>query len=339
MNKYKCERCFYETNLYANMIRHINRKLKCKKRIESYQYSNDQLFILSILSRDICIEKEELEKYKKSCLLYDNKDSIMDILSNINCNFIKDCEFCSKEFSKCEDLKKHIILDCFLDNLNSNNDTKEEIKINNETNVNESIINITNNENSNNTNNTNNTNNITNNININVELKCPISFTEDWDLSEISEDSKMYILFQKSVYTRLLDKILQNNKNLNVIIDDINSKTGLVYNNDVDKYKEFELESIISKTMEKLEKHLFQISKETTEIIDKNFNEIIKKGLKTEIDKSNKFIHKKYVDYRLNNNNVKPLVNEYIKGVYHKNSEKAIEKLNEYQKEILKDGF
>ena len=43
--------------------------------------------------------------------------------------------------------------------------------------------------------------------------------------------------------------------------------------------------------------------------------------------------------YRLNNNNVKPLVNEYIKGVYHKNSEKAIEKLNEYQKTILRDGF
>ena len=31
MNKYKCERCFYQTNLYTNITKHMNRRSKCCK--------------------------------------------------------------------------------------------------------------------------------------------------------------------------------------------------------------------------------------------------------------------------------------------------------------------
>ena len=83
INKYKCERCFYETNLYGNNIKHINKKKRCSKHIESYQYSDDQLFILSILPRYINIDNNELKKHELSSLFYENRNDIFDIFNDI----------------------------------------------------------------------------------------------------------------------------------------------------------------------------------------------------------------------------------------------------------------
>lgn len=315
MNKYKCERCFYETNKYTNNINHINKKKKCSKNVISYKYSDDQLFILSILPRDIPIKNNELKKYEKTSLLYENKNEIIQLFTDIHRESIKKCNYCFKEFSKLDDLKKHILMTCYT--------------INHITNINKSTNNITNN-NDNSTNIDNSTNNITNNIsniNINLEIKYPIPFNEDWDLSQISKDTRLNDLFQKSVYTNLLDKILKNDNNMNVIIEDTNNEKGLVYQNNIDKYTEIDIEDIVEKTMEKLKKHLLQLSCDKTFLSDNNFNDIIKNAINDNI----LTIRKKYNDYKFNNNNVKPQVNESIKFVYNQNKENAIKKLNDLQ--------
>jgi hypothetical protein len=317
--KYRCERCFYETNNYTNVIKHLNKKKKCSKNLISYSHSDDQIFILSILPRDISIKENELKKYEKTSLLYQNKDEIINMFTEIHCDCIKKCQYCSKEFPKLDDLKKHILLTCYT--------------INHVTNINI----ITNNNNS--TNNIDNsTNNITNNIsniNINLEIKYPIPFNEDWDLSQISKDGRLNDLFQKSVYTNLLDKILKNDNNMNVIIEDTNNEKGLVYQNNIDKYTEIDIEDIVEKTMEKLKKHLLQLSCDKTFLSDNNFNDIIKNAINDNI----LTIRKKYNDYKFNNNNVKPQVNESIKFVYNQNKENAIKKLNDLQENTDKYGY
>ena len=236
--KYKCERCFYNTHLYTNIIKHINIKNICLKNIESYKYSNDQLFILSILSRNIKISEKELKNYEFTNL-YENKNNIIELFSNINCNSIKKCKYCLKDFNKLDDLKKHILIDCYKNNIINDNSTNN-ITTNNITTNNITTNNITNDNSTNNI-----TNNITNiindhsvnniNININLEIKGPIPFNQKLDLSDILNDSKLKNLFENSIYTNLSDKNLKNN-NINVIIKNVdNSKEAVKKLNKIQK--------------------------------------------------------------------------------------------------------
>ena len=55
--------------------------------------------------------------------------------------------------------------------------------------------------------------------NIYVEIKQPpISFDNNWNLSQISEGDKSNIMISNFMYTKLLEEILKNEINLNVII-------------------------------------------------------------------------------------------------------------------------
>jgi hypothetical protein len=49
--------------------------------------------------------------------------------------------------------------------------------------------------------------------NIYIEIKNPIPFDEDWDISKIDEKTKTSLLFSKIMYTGLLDEILKNEIN------------------------------------------------------------------------------------------------------------------------------
>jgi hypothetical protein len=212
MISYRCERCFYKSDKYPSIIKHILVKKQCSKQIESYKYSDDQLLILSLLphyDNKSSVNEDDLNKYEKTDVLFNNKLELINIVKNINKNNLKTCIFCNEEFKKIDDLRRHIILSCFFND--KNNKIQNNIINSNNTTINSNNV-------------TNITNNITNNINVKIDP--PIPFSEDWDVSDISKNEKIFYLFQNSIYTSFLEKILQNKNNLNVIIENINNEYG-----------------------------------------------------------------------------------------------------------------
>ena len=174
------------------------------------------------------------------------------------------------------DLKKHLILNCFFEELQKRENKKE------------SSTEITNNNTNSNTN-SNNKYDIINNIsnsndnntyNITIEIKNPIGFDNQWDLSKINEANKRDISFSNCMYTNLLEEILKNKINLNVIIDNDND-SGMVYKNDIEKYIQMKSKDIVDNTMKKLSDHLIEINKANKksleDIVKISKNKIVKK--------------------------------------------------------------
>ena len=83
MSHYQCQRCFFITKQKTGMIRHLDRKNKCIKNIQSYKYSDDDLYRMSL----------ELIKNK------DNKLSSRVINTNSNKH---QCIYCFKFFQQKE---------------------------------------------------------------------------------------------------------------------------------------------------------------------------------------------------------------------------------------------
>ena len=81
MSYYECKRCNFRSKQKTGMIRHLTRKNKCIKNIQSYKYSDDELYNLSL----ILIKEDELNKAS-----------------------LNKCSLCDKNFSTKGNLKKHI---------------------------------------------------------------------------------------------------------------------------------------------------------------------------------------------------------------------------------------
>jgi hypothetical protein len=153
---YQCKRCNYITNRYSNIVKHLNIKKQCNRTLESYNYSNDQLLILSLLpyiENNLSIKENEIDYLKNSNEITKCKDKLLLFLDNIDKQKIKICDYCSQKFNKIIELKKHILISCFYKKIEKENKKiVNNIKINTENNIINN--NITNNV----------TNNITNNI-------------------------------------------------------------------------------------------------------------------------------------------------------------------------------
>ena len=222
------------------------------------------------------------------------------------------------------ELKKHLILNCFFEELKkrenkkgisteiTNNSNNTEINSNNK-------YDVINNTNSNNTIN-NNTYNIT------IEIKNPIGFDNQWDLSKINEANKRDISFSNCMYTNLLEEILKNEINLNVIIDNDND-SGMVYKNDIEKYIQMKSKDIVDNTMKKLSDHLIEINKANK----KSLEDIVKIG-------KNKII-KKYEDYE-KNDNIQKYVEYAICSLFENKKSDAISLAvkNRKKSELLNDN-
>ena len=62
---YKCHRCFYLTNNKKDMRKHLSRKNKCKRVLESYMFTDDDIEKLSfekINNDEIAVNKEYSKK-------------------------------------------------------------------------------------------------------------------------------------------------------------------------------------------------------------------------------------------------------------------------------------
>ena len=311
MNRnYSCKNCDeYHTNHISEISRHFLRKKQCMKSIKSFDYSNDQLIILSLIpNKDIDNLKTKISKIdKNNNIISKNKLELLDNIKLIDKQKLKKCILCNNEFSKISELKEHILLECFYE-------FKKEVSNNIQISV------IDSNNNSNNTiNNITNNNNITHNIYLNI--KNPIPFDDQWNISNI--DNKEKFIFSKIMYTNLLTEILKNEINLNVIIEKDND-SGIVYKNDIDKYIKMKSEDIIDKTMLKLKEHLLTINNDSQDYFIKDF-----------LIMSKKVIEKKYEDYIENNDNLKVNVSNIIKNIYNTKKDDALE----VSKTVLNDDL
>lgn len=304
MTTYLCRRCNYTSKHYNHIKKHLNRKNQCSKDVGSYNFSDDQLLIFTLFPE---IDHNCFEYLKKSFCISKNKDKLFDIYDDIHKNKLKKCTSCNQEFEKINELKKHII-ECFFNKFKEcDKKPVHEINIEGNNNIVQSQCII------------NNTNHITN---IYLEIKNPIPFDEEWDMSKIDIEKKTNLLFSKIMYTGLLEEILKNKMNLNVIIDKNNS-SGIVYKNDIEKYIEMELEDIITNSMDKLHKHLLSINNSSD---NKYFEECL--------EQSKRMIEKKYNDYIINAKTQK-IVKEYISNIYEQKKDDAVTFLNS----ITNEGF
>ena len=386
---YECKRCSHKTKQKIEMVRHLNRKLKCLRTFQSYKYVDDELDILSLKiikqNKDNKLNDDEIVSNESDFVPL--IDESCDFLSNIHlknketpkapetpeecnlekndaksketpespeecnlkknniksketpeapeeCNLEKDnqvneilesdkiCNDCSKIFTRRSSLLRHI--------------TQNRCKNINYTNNNNS--NTNNNDNNNNNNNTNNTNNIaeqnvieqnitniTNNtIIINVNINKPLPFDSDWDVSKIDDKLKNILILSDSKYTKTLEHILENELNLNVIIED-KAENGIVYKNDIEKFKFMKIDDIVNLSMDKLHKHLnsFHDDIKINNIYGINNNLLLTE--KNQLDS-------KYNNFK-NEENAKLLVRQYISNIYNKNKDNALN----YCKDLLQD--
>jgi len=201
-------------------------------------------------------------------------------------------------------------------NNNSNNDTNME-----HTNIHsQNTINSNNNSN----------NSITNNINIKIENLIP--FDEDWDLSKIDKYEKSLLLFSQVMYTKLLEKILDNEINSNVIIDKY-TDSGLVYTNTSEegkKYITMDFENIIKKSMQKLNKQLNDIFNDYEDDLIEN---VIANELKKNVRHNKRLINIKYLNFK-EDDGIKNLVNNFIQDVYDNNKETALKMLKDHNEKM-----
>jgi thiol-disulfide isomerase/thioredoxin len=122
------------------------KKYPCKKTNDSYLLSDDQILAISVLPNNEFngIKIEETSHLKNSNIMTKNKNELFNIFKSIEkTNQLSFCKFCNKEYKLNLDLKKHLVLDCFYNDLNKNENNHKftNIGINNTMYNNSEIIN------------------------------------------------------------------------------------------------------------------------------------------------------------------------------------------------------
>ena len=114
--------------------------------------------------------------------------------------------------------------------------------------------------------------------------------------------------------TRFLEKILENDANNNIIIDS-KTNSGLVYTNEnnENKYITMEMDNIVKKSMDKLNKQLNDVYSDIESELLKNYI----------VNDCRKNINEKYENFA-KKRDVKDIVGKYIIDVYNKNKALAL---------------
>ena len=322
MSYYQCIRCNYIAKRNSDMKRHLERKIKCFRNINSFKINETEIY-----KQSLTLKKEPLQDNTEcngNCTNIDNNSINNNVIQNTNneanieINSLEiqnttsengvQCEYCNKLFSEKYNLRKHQKRSCKglkkleLDKLNNIGGNKQDINnINNNLNI-EKQVNISNQT-------TNSGNIIIINQN-NLE-----SFDDKWTTEHIDNYIRQMILLSDHKYTNLLDEILKNKSNLNVIMNK-DQNYGLVYKNKDDMYVNMKVREIIDKSIEKLYE---QLNIFYTELVN---NDIIKVNSDV-IEHEKQIIDNKFKEF-CTNNNVKSSVGHLLTKIYEKNNEEAL---------------
>jgi hypothetical protein len=311
------------------MKRHIERTNICKMEPNMYfQNTTDQNIILSLLPDDDKLKDLIIKvKSKDYQNLYQSRRRLLmkKLSGSEDCK--KCCSYCNTKFNKIQELREHVLIDCFLEEILEKND-------NTTTDNKSSIINNDNSHTINNiTNNIDNSQKITNNINnidnsiknidnstTNIIINVPISFDKSWDISNIDTVyKKLEILCSDVLYSKLLEKLLENKKNRNVLFDKKNN-IGFVYKNEDEKYISMNMKDIASKSMEKLHENLLEINNDVKKHTNnKNHQEYAKDCIEKE-----KKINNKYTGYK-DDYGTRNYANESILNIYDDKKDESLE--------------
>jgi hypothetical protein len=109
----------FETKIFFEVKKHCLRIRPCCKRTD-IKLSNDQLLLLSLIpyyDNEHSISINELEYLSNSDIIYQNKKELFNELDNIFKNKIKLCKYCNEKFDTIYELRKHITIKCFYNEL------------------------------------------------------------------------------------------------------------------------------------------------------------------------------------------------------------------------------
>jgi hypothetical protein len=77
MSYYECKRCKFRSKFKNDIRRHLDRKIKCGKDLDAYNYNDQELYKLSLVK---IVIKEEEDKIKLTCIhckkIYSRLDSL-----------------------------------------------------------------------------------------------------------------------------------------------------------------------------------------------------------------------------------------------------------------------
>jgi len=291
MSYYECYRCKYRSKRNSDMKRHLNRKVKCPKNIEAYNYSDEEIMNMSMV-----LHYDELY-VDCHTQLAENNNLEEDLQKNI-------CTYCSKIFSRPDNVKRHQKNFCKKMIINSDNKYNK----NKGSNIINNITNIDNH-----------TNNQTNNniIIINANNTTLKPFDGEWTIEHIDSYLRQIILLSETKYTDLLDEILKNKENLNVIIEK-DSNSGLVYKNENELYVNMKVKEIIDISMQKL---YDQLNSLYSTVLNNQISYKINTNL---IENEKKNLDNKFEDF-CNNDVTKNIVSSLFTNIYEKNKFAAVE--------------
>jgi hypothetical protein len=296
------------------MKRHLSKKIKCYRIIDSYKVKDDELEELSLIPI-LFSDLKKINNVKEENDVKDiiqNFDNINDYIVYIDQFNKTNCIYCNKVFFRKYELKRHLLTSCkkkcieehIHKNIENNTSDKHNIIINNNQQINNQQI---------------------NNIQINLFNENIInSFDNDWDISNIDLQKKILLFLADNKYSKTMEEILKNNKNLNVLFDKC-SDTGLVYKNNIDKFINIKSDDIIISIIYKLYTHLISFYEDI-----KN-NDFIK-----DLDIHKDKIEEKYTDFNnQHNKNIKTYVKNILIDIFDKYKDKITEQFIEFEKYIL----
>ena len=115
MISYECHICNFKTFSLSDMKRHFERTNICKIKPNIYfENTIDQNIILSLLPNDERLKELSIKvKSKDYKGIYKNRRKLlMNRLSGKE-DDKKCCSYCNKKFNKIQELREHILIDCF----------------------------------------------------------------------------------------------------------------------------------------------------------------------------------------------------------------------------------
>ena len=291
---YLCQRCNYLCGQKIDMKRHLDKKNKCKIQESKKTTSEKELY-----------DKSLIKIYNPD--MNTDTESVISIVSDLTSKESNEhiCNKCMKQFSTKSNLIKHIRKDICKKNMDETIDKNVNVQ-------NIGVQNVT---------------NITNNqFNFIINNNVLRGFDEDWDVSNIDELNRNKLVFSKTPFSHTLEKLLKNDSNLNVIVNDENS--GYVYKNKKNKYEMMSLRDIAKESMVKIRKHLNDFYGEIlikSELDGKAVNEDLIRVFLNEIEKKYRYFLR-YDEY------MKLATNSFT-SIFNEKKEKALEIKNSIEKD------